>query len=216
MTRNGECSFNTLHWQAPSGIYALLCEALVTQGCQMSWLCGKELSCALAKAKMDFMHFFMHLTFPKQQILDSFKLNELAPAEDNFKNGRKFSKRVENISTMENGKIACYEQFLLFPQCFLKDLHCRHVKSEVCFRKGYTKQVILSLSHNPTFNDSEKKVFWKHCGKRRKCWIPAFSSFPTMFSTLSKTKIIILANFTLASANAFNLDQTEICCLVKG
>ena len=21
----------------------------------------------------------------------------------------------------------------------------------------------------------------KHCGKRRKCWLPAFSSFPTMF-----------------------------------
>ena len=23
---------------------------------------------------------------------------------------------------------------------------------------------------------------WKHCGKRRKCWLPAFSPFPTMFS----------------------------------
>ena len=23
----------------------------------------------------------------------------------------------------------------------------------------------------------------KHCGKRRKCWLPAFSLFPTMFST---------------------------------
>ena len=22
----------------------------------------------------------------------------------------------------------------------------------------------------------------KHCGKRRKCWLPAFSHFPTMFS----------------------------------
>ena len=22
----------------------------------------------------------------------------------------------------------------------------------------------------------------KHCGKRRKCWLPAFSPFPTMFS----------------------------------
>ena len=30
-----------------------------------------------------------------------------------------------------------------------------------------------------------KFVFWKdrkHCGKRRKCWLPAFSPFPTMFS----------------------------------
>ena len=24
----------------------------------------------------------------------------------------------------------------------------------------------------------------KTCGKRRKCWLPAFSSFPTMLSTL--------------------------------
>ena len=33
-------------------------------------------------------------------------------------NGRKFSKRVEN--TVAKGEIACYEQFLLFPQCFQK------------------------------------------------------------------------------------------------
>ena len=42
-------------------------------------------------------------------------------ADDNFKfdrNGRKFSKRVEN--TAGKGEIARYEQFLLFPQCFQK------------------------------------------------------------------------------------------------
>ena len=42
-------------------------------------------------------------------------------ADDNFKfdeNGRKLSKWVEN--TMGKGKVACYEQFLLFPQCFQK------------------------------------------------------------------------------------------------
>ena len=32
------------------------------------------------------------------------------------------------------------------------------------------------------------ETFWKHCGKRRKCWLPAFSPFPTMVSTLPKTK----------------------------
>ena len=51
------------------------------------------------------------------QILDSSKLKEFA--DDNFKfdeNGRKFSKQVEN--TVGKGEIACYEQFLLFPQCF--------------------------------------------------------------------------------------------------
>ena len=42
-------------------------------------------------------------------------------AEDNLKfneNGRKFSKPIEN--TALKGEIAHYEQFLLFPQYFLK------------------------------------------------------------------------------------------------
>ena len=30
----------------------------------------------------------------------------------------------------------------------------------------------------------------KHCGKRRKCWLPAFSSFPTMFSGSLKLRIV--------------------------
>ena len=59
------------------------------------------------------------LTFTRRQILDSSKLKEFA--DDNIKldkNGRKLSKWVEN--TVGKGKIAHYEQFLLFPQCFQK------------------------------------------------------------------------------------------------
>ena len=68
----------------------------------------------------------------------------------------------------------------------------------------------LSLYHAIlTFNYPENKGFWKHCRKRRKCWKPAFSPFPTMFSTLSKTKIIMSSNSILLSANAFNLDQSK-------
>ena len=61
----------------------------------------------------------MYSPFPKQQILDSPKLKELA--DDNFKfdeSGRKFSKWVEN--TVTKGEIAHCEQYLLFPQCFQK------------------------------------------------------------------------------------------------
>ena len=57
--------------------------------------------------------------FTKRQFLDSSKLKEFA--DDNFKfdeNGRKFFKQVE--STVVKGEIICYEQFLLFPQRFLK------------------------------------------------------------------------------------------------
>ena len=54
---------------------------------------------------------------------DKFKTdpNSKEFADDNFKfdeNGRKLSKLVEN--TVGKGKIAHYEQFLLFPQCFQK------------------------------------------------------------------------------------------------
>ena len=31
----------------------------------------------------------------------------------------------------------------------------------------------------------------KHCGKRRKCWLPAFSPFPAMFSKDFLFKVII-------------------------
>ena len=65
----------------------------------------------------------------------------------------------------------------------------------------------LTFYHTiPTFNHPEKKAFRKHCGKMRKCWQPSFPPFPTMLSTLSKTKIPVLANFILSSANGSNLD----------
>ena len=50
---------------------------------------------------------------------NSSKLKEFA--DDNFRcheNERKLSKWIEN--TVGEGEIARYEQFLLFPQCFLK------------------------------------------------------------------------------------------------
>ena len=58
-----------------------------------------------------------YLPFPRRQILDSSKLKEFA--EDNLRfgeNGSEFSNKVEN--TVGKGGIACYEQFLLFLQCF--------------------------------------------------------------------------------------------------
>ena len=61
------------------------------------------------------------LPYPKRQILDVSKLKEFA--DDNFKldeSGGKFSKWVGN--SVRNGEIACSKQFLLFLQCFSKDL----------------------------------------------------------------------------------------------
>ena len=54
-------------------------------------------------------------------------------------------------------------------------------------KKGHKriKNVLLfNFYHTiPTFNDPKEEGFGKHCGKRRKCWLLAFSPFPTVFST---------------------------------
>ena len=50
----------------------------------------------------------------------------------------------------------------------------------------------------PTFNDPKEEGLEKHWEKE-KMLVPAFSPFPTVFSTLSKREIIILATFNLSS-----------------
>ena len=46
----------------------------------------------------------------------------------------------------------------------------------------------LTIYHTiPTFNDPEEEGFEKHCGKRRKCWLPAFSPSPAVFSMQEKS-----------------------------
>ena len=54
----------------------------------------------------------------------------------------------------------------------------------------FTKQQNLGLSKLKALTDdkinvTEKFSFWvwKHCGKERKCWLPAFSPFHTIFSS---------------------------------
>ena len=73
---------------------------------------------------------------------------------------------------MGKGEFACYEQFLLFPQCFQK----------VCFLR-VSKDVIV----------------WEWVKTIQE---KAGNHFSTMFSTLSKTEIIFLAIIHLSFANA--------------
>ena len=78
-------------------------------------------------------------------------------------------------------------------------------------------EIALTLYHTiPPFNDPKQEGFGKHCGKRRKCWQPAFSPFPTAFSTPSKREIVHLATFNLLSANAFNLVTSEFFLYGRG
>ena len=51
---------------------------------------------------------------------------------------------------------------------------------------------------------------------KEKLLVQAISPFPTMFSTLSKTEIIIFVTFNLSSANALNLVRPKILSCGKG
>ena len=79
------------------------------------------------------IHYQQGITFinPFQMtVLDSSKLKEFA--DNNFKfdkNGRKFSKWVENA--VGKGAISP------FPTVFSKDLYCKHTKTRACLGKGY-------------------------------------------------------------------------------
>ena len=54
-------------------------------------------------------------------------------------------------------------------------------------------QFKIICSRQMTFNSHIEICFWKsrkHCGERRKCWLPAFSPFPTMFSKALVYRVI--------------------------
>ena len=72
--------------------------------------------------------------FPKQQILDSFKLKEFT--NDNLifdEIGRQFSKRVKN--TVGKREITCNEQFFSFSHCVFKRLEMQKCKNHGLFGK---------------------------------------------------------------------------------
>ena len=72
----------------------------------------------------------------------------------------------------------------LFKSCVVKKT-CSRIKLkniwDSALRSGLLK-TYLTLYHTiPTFNDPEKEALWKHWGKRRKHWYPAFYLFPQCF-----------------------------------
>ena len=52
----------------------------------------------------------------------------------------------------------------------------------------------INLTQNLIFLNGRK-----HCGKRRKCWLPAFSPFPTMFSKAFFHRVIKIRDFVVMS-----------------
>ena len=80
-------------------------------------------------------------------MLDSSKPKEFA--DDNFKfdkNGRKLSKPVE--TTVGKGKIARYEQFLLFQQCFQKACFVEASKGVIVWERVKVGDLSCTVSEN--------------------------------------------------------------------
>ena len=97
------------------------------------------------------LHFRSHISFHLHVLLTlsqttNFRLFQLKVfADHNLKfdeNGRKFSRRVENIVGKE--EFAHYEQFLLFP-VFSRDFYCRHIKTKIFWERVKGKDNIDRL-----------------------------------------------------------------------
>ena len=77
---------------------------------------------------------------------------------------------------------------------------------------------VLTLCHTiVSFNNHKTENFWKHCGKRRKCWWPAFSPFsPHNVFFLNRKQFSFSFTFILSSVNASNLVQSKILlCFIE-
>ena len=76
---------------------------------------------------------------------------------------------------------------------------------------------ILTHSHTITpFDTSRKEAFLKTLWEKEKLLVQVISPFSTMFSTLSRTEIIIFVIFNLSSANAFNFVWSKILSCGNG
>ena len=116
---------------------------------------------------------------------------------------------------MEKEEIACNEQFLLFPQCFLLNqkivspfvniynilsLFAAELEEPKIGMSG--KGLTLSQT-SPGFYVSAVQVLWKPCGKRSN-----FSFSHNVFYLFGELSAIFI--------NSFSLEKSKICCLGKG
>ena len=161
-------------------------------------LCGNGLSAytLYRQLRITLLSSFLMLPFnflPNKIFIDFSKFKAFADNNINM------AKRVKFVfDTVENnlGKVenAGNQRFLLFSKCFWKPSSWGLVKFLYIIGKSelLTKQQNFRLVQIETIcrwqnecGSDDDFHLWqgrKHCGKRRKCWLPAFSPFPTVFS----------------------------------
>ena len=113
-----------------------------------------------------------------------------------LKNGRKFSKRIENRRNCS------FQAIYPLPIVFSKDLYCRHIKFRAFLQKGLRHKIerkFLQLFTRPQnftmiqiesiCREQSRNLSWEvwkiSYEKRRKCWLLAFFLlFSQCFKTL--------------------------------
>ena len=110
---------------------------------------------------------------------------------------------------LENGEMLVESFFLFKSQCFQEPSY-----------SGLLTLGLFSTEFNlyhkiTTFNDLSIKSFEKIMEKGDKCWLPAFSPFPIMFSLLSRTNFTFSVTFILSSATASKLASSKILLFGK-
>ena len=110
---------------------------------------------------------------------------------------------VEN--TVGKGEIASFEQFLLYPQCFQKTC------TADLYKPGLVWERVKSICRQQNKCDSKTDTGFgrgrKHRGNRRKCRLPAFSPFPTMFSKGYFLEVVKSRDCVVKSSTDFLLKQ---------
>ena len=104
------------------------------------------------------------------------------------------------------------------------------VKDKSCYlftkRHNFRQVQIQSICRRQNNLDSKVKIrvgkSRKHCGKRRKCWLPAFSHFPTRFSKDFlfrgvKSRDCVVKGYSRKKwyslpAYTFNIMDQSVCC----
>ena len=121
---------------------------------------------------------------------------------------------LQNNDWGPGGKVLSKNNSPLLMHSLLMSLYFCPLYGTVLSNRPMLKGEINLLTLNntiPIFYNIEKKIFRKHCGKRRICWQPAFSPFHKMFPTLPKINFKLSLTFTsiLSSADVFSLDKSR-------
>ena len=107
--------------------------------------------------------------------------------------------KYENKQRAITQKISKRELWFLYAALRLDEIyppmkfhiHSQHSLGDMLWTKNGGRRL---PARPPTMGDNIIRLVFDRPIKRRKCWKPAFSPFPAMFSTLPRTNLWRLAN----------------------